>query len=117
MLNEGAMPVTEEEIKEQSTRQQRRSQIINAGRGELIEDTSLIKNLRSGHILNATLDVFQQEPLPREHPYWILPNVTVTPHIAADTPIESSSKVLASNIKDLIEGKLPNGVVDLNRGY
>ena len=95
----------------------RRSQIINAGRGELIEDTALIENLRSGHILNATLDVFQQEPLPREHPYWILPNVTVTPHIAADTPVESSSKVLASNIKDLIEGKLPNGVVDLNKGY
>ena len=95
----------------------RRSQIINAGRGELIEDTALLENLRSGHILNATLDVFQQEPLPKEHPYWILPNVTVTPHIAADTPIESSSKVLAKNIKDLIEGKLPNGVVDLNRGY
>ena len=95
----------------------RRSQIINAGRGELIEDTALIENLRSGHILNATLDVFQQEPLPKEHPYWILPNVTVTPHIAADTPVESSSKVLAKNIKDLIEGKLPNGVVDLKREY
>ena len=95
----------------------RRSQIINAGRGELIEDSALIENLRSGHILNATLDVFQQEPLPKEHPYWILPNVTVTPHIAADTPVESSAKVLANNIKDLIEGKLPNGVVDFKRGY
>ncbi len=93
------------------------SQIINAGRGELIEDIALIKKLRSGHILNATLDVFQQEPLPTKHPYWILPNVTVTPHIAADTPVESSSKVLAKNIKDLIDGKLPKGLVDFKRGY
>ncbi len=93
------------------------SQIINAGRGELIEDNALIKKLRSGHILNATLDVFQQEPLPKEHPYWILPNVTVTPHIAADTPVISSSKVIANSIKDLIGGKLPNGLVDLKKGY
>ena len=93
------------------------SQIINAGRGELIEDIALIKKLRSGHILNATLDVFQQEPLPTKHPYWTLPNVTVTPHIAADTPVESSSKVLAKNIKDLIDGKLPKGLVDFKRGY
>tara|TARA_B100000963_G_C22574488_1_gene647723 strand:- start:89 stop:1039 length:951 start_codon:yes stop_codon:yes gene_type:complete len=93
------------------------SNIINAGRGELIKDNALIKKLRSGHVKNATLDVFQQEPLPKKHPYWVLPNVTVTPHIAADTPVESSSKVIAKNIKDLIEGKLPNGMVDLNRGY
>ena len=93
------------------------SKIINAGRGELIKDDALVKKLRSGHVRNATLDVFQQEPLPKKHPYWVLPNVTVTPHIAADTPVESSTKVIANNIKDLIEGKLPHGIVDLNRGY
>ena len=93
------------------------SNIINAGRGELIKDNALIKKLRSGHVKNATLDVFQNEPLPKKHPYWVLPNVTVTPHIAADTPVESSTKVIANNIKDLIEGKLPNGIVDLDRGY
>ena len=95
----------------------KKSNIINAGRGELIKDNALIKKLRSGDVKNATLDVFQQEPLPKKHPYWILPNVTVTPHIAADTPVESSAKVIANNIKDLIEGKLPNGIVDLDRGY
>ena len=95
----------------------KKSNIINAGRGELIKDNALIKKLRSGDVKNATLDVFQQEPLPKKHPYWILPNVTVTPHIAADTPVESSAKVIANNIKVLMEGKLPNGMVDLNRGY
>ena len=95
----------------------KKSQLINAGRGELIDDRALIRKLRSGHIQNATLDVFQKEPLPKEHPYWSLPNVTVTPHIAADTPILSSSKVLAHNIKDLTENRLPAGVVDVDRGY
>ena len=95
----------------------KKSQIINAGRGELIEDKALIKKLRSGHIANATLDVFQQEPLPNKHPYWVLPNVVVTPHIAADTPVDSSSKVIAKNIKFLLEGKNPTGIVDFNRGY
>ncbi len=93
------------------------SKIINAGRGELIRDNALIKKLRSGHIESATLDVFQTEPLPKTHPYWVLPNVTVTPHIAADTHVESSSNVIAHNIKNLINGELPNGIVDLNRGY
>ena len=71
----------------------RNAKIINAGRGELIDDNALLRKLKSRYISNATLDVFQQEPLQKEHPYWILPNVTVTPHIAADTPIKSSSKV------------------------
>ena len=93
------------------------SMIINAGRGELIRDNALIKKLRSGHVESATLDVFQTEPLPKTHPYWVLPNVTVTPHIAADTHVESSSNVIAHNIKNLINGELPNGIVDLNRGY
>ncbi len=96
---------------------QRNSQLINAGRGELIDDSALIKKLKSGYFLNATLDVFQQEPLPKEHPYWLLPNVTVTPHIAADTPVESSSKVLAKNIKDLIDDLIPVGAVDHKKGY
>ncbi len=43
--------------------------------------------------------------------------IAVTPHIAADTPVESSSNVIAHNIKNLINGELPNGIVDLNRGY
>ena len=95
----------------------RNAKIINAGRGELIDDNALLRKLKSRYISNATLDVFQQEPLQKEHPYWILPHVTVTPHIAADTPIKSSSKVIAKNIKDLIDGKKPAGIVDLKKGY
>ncbi len=96
---------------------QKDSAIINAGRGSLIDDIALLKSLKMGHILNATLDVFATEPLPPSHPYWVHPRVTVTPHIAADTSIESSSKVLARNIELILEGKKPVGLVDFKRGY
>ena len=93
------------------------SAIINAGRGDLIDDDALLKNLKAGHISNATLDVFSMEPLPPSHPYWLHPRVTVTPHIAADTPVESSAKAIAMNIKLVIQGKKPKGLVNIKRGY
>ena len=93
------------------------SAIINAGRGDLIDDEALLKNLRGGHISNATLDVFSVEPLPPSHPYWLHPRVTVTPHIAADTPVKSSAKAIAMNIKLVMQGKKPKGLVNIKRGY
>ena len=95
----------------------RNSTIINAGRGDLIDDGALLQNLKSGHISNATLDVFSIEPLPSTHPYWVHPRVTVTPHIAADTSVGTSSKAVARNIKLMLQGKEPLGLVDLKRGY
>ncbi len=95
----------------------RNSTIINAGRGDLIDDAALLQNLKSGHISNAILDVFSIEPLPSTHPYWVHPKVTVTPHIAADTPVDSSSKAIARNIKLILDGKEPIGLVNIKRGY
>ena len=73
--------------------------IINPGRGPLIDDDALLAALDSGHIAHATLDVFRIEPLPSDHPYWAHPNVTVTPHIAADTRAVTSAQVIAENIR------------------
>ena len=91
--------------------------IINAGRGDLIDDNALLESLRSGHLAHATLDVFSEEPLPPTHPYWLHPKVTVTPHIAADTVVKTSSKSLAKNIHSIMKGDLPLGLVDIKRGY
>ena len=93
------------------------STIINAGRGDLIDETALLQSLKSGDLLNATLDVFSVEPLPPNHPYWLHPKVTVTPHVAADTPVESSSKAIALNIHAILQGKDPSGLVDISKGY
>ena len=72
--------------------------LINPGRGELIDDDALLAGLRSGKLSGATLDVFREEPLPLDHPYWIEPNVLVTPHIASETRVATASKVVAENI-------------------
>ncbi len=75
------------------------AEIINPGRGTLIDDDALLAALESGQIRHATLDVFRVEPLPPDHPYWHHPNVTVTPHIASETRPETAAHVVAENIR------------------
>ena len=91
--------------------------LINAGRGGLINDKALLESLKAGHLAHATLDVFNEEPLPPNHPYWLHPKVTVTPHIAADTVVETSCRSIARNIQLIIQGGSPLGLVDKVRGY
>jgi phosphoglycerate dehydrogenase-like enzyme len=54
---------------------------ISAGRGQTVDEAALIGVLREGRIAGAALDVFHTEPLPRESPFWMLPNVFITPHV------------------------------------
>lgn len=75
--------------------------IINPGRGTLIDDDALLAALDSGHVAQATLDVFRTEPLPTDHRYWSHPRVTVTPHIAADTRPATAARVVAENLRRL----------------
>ncbi|MGB0439989.1 MAG: 2-hydroxyacid dehydrogenase [Paracoccaceae bacterium] len=91
--------------------------VINPGRGPLIDDAALLEALDSGHIAHATLDVFRTEPLPKDHPYWAHPNVTVTPHIAAETRADSAAHVIADNIRRDQSGQPLRHVVDRTAGY
>lgn len=91
--------------------------IINPGRGPLIDDAALLAALDAGQIAQATLDVFRTEPLPADHPYWSHPQVTVTPHIAADTRASSASRVVAENIRRGQSGEPFLNLVDRARGY
>ena len=91
--------------------------IINPGRGTLIDDDALLIALASGHIAHATLDVFRTEPLPRDHPYWAHPNVTVTPHIASETRPETASQTIAENIQRGEAGAPFLHLVDRSLGY
>ncbi len=73
--------------------------ILNPGRGPLIDDDALLDALDSGQISHATLDVFDVEPLPADHPFWAHPKVTVTPHIASETRAITAADVIADNIE------------------
>ena len=57
------------------------SRLINTSRGPIVDEASLIKALRSHAIAGAAIDVFDQEPLPSEHPFRSMDNVLATPHI------------------------------------
>lgn len=91
--------------------------VINCARGGLIGDDDLIAALDSGHLDGATLDVFDTEPLPPEHPFWTHPKITVTPHIAAMTLAPSAAAMIAENIRRLEAGEALTGLVDRNSGY
>ena len=54
--------------------------LINIARGEIVDEAALLAALRSQHLGGAYLDVFHQEPLPADSPFWDMPNVYVTPH-------------------------------------
>ncbi|WP_425041105.1 2-hydroxyacid dehydrogenase [Primorskyibacter sp. S187A] len=91
--------------------------LINPGRGPLIDDTSLIAALDSGQIGHATLDVFRTEPLPKDHPYWAHPKVTVTPHVASETRPVLAAQVIARNISNGEKGAPFEHLVDRRLGY
>lgn len=91
--------------------------LINPGRGPLIDDTALLAALDRGQVGHATLDVFRNEPLPKEHPFWAHPKVTVTPHIAASTRPVTASAVIAENVRRGVAGEPFLYLVDRARGY
>jgi len=91
--------------------------VINPGRGPLIDDDALLAALDNGQIAHATLDVFGVEPLPQEHPYWAHPQVTVTPHIAAETRASTASEAIVENIRRGEAGEPYLNLVDRSLGY
>jgi len=93
------------------------SVIINPGRGGLIDDAALLAALDMNRPGHATLDVFRNEPLPPDHPFWRHPRVTVTPHIAAATRPETAARILVENIRRGEAGEPFLNLVDRGAGY
>ncbi|AUM74364.1 2-hydroxyacid dehydrogenase [Paracoccus jeotgali] len=95
----------------------RGASIINPGRGTLIDDAALLSALNSRYLRHAVLDVFRTEPLPPFDPYWSHPGVTVTPHIASETRVETAALVVAENLRRVMRGETPLHLVDRSKGY
>lgn len=91
--------------------------LINVARGEHCVDEDLITALDSGQISSALLDVFRQEPLPSDHPFWLHERIMMTPHIAAPTAGGIAAKQIAKGVADAAAGLQPAGFVDRKTGY
>src|SRR6202011_4034290 len=79
---------------------------INIGRGMTTKLDDLVAALKAGEIAGAALDVYEQEPLPSEHPLWTLPNVLLTPHMAGHGPYldERRFEIMADNCRAFAAG-------------
>jgi glyoxylate/hydroxypyruvate reductase A len=91
--------------------------VINVARGGHLIEADLIAALDSGHLLGATLDVFQTEPLPESSPIWKHPKIVATPHVAAITAPAVAAQYVINGIATMERGERPANIVDLTRGY
>jgi D-3-phosphoglycerate dehydrogenase len=83
--------------------------LLNVARGGVVNEEALLDALSSGHLGGAALDVFEAEPLPKDHPFRALPNVVLTPHLGASTA-EAQVNV-AVEIAEAVRGALIDGDV------
>jgi len=104
-------PETRHLVNEERLRKMKRGAIIvNIARGEVIDTRALVRALREGWIAGAALDVFEQEPLPKDHPLIDPENVVLTPHIAGYTyeaMVETGIRVAQTVVNFLLRGKTP----------
>jgi glyoxylate/hydroxypyruvate reductase A len=91
--------------------------LINAGRGAQLNEADLLAAMQSGQIGSASLDVFQTEPLPADHPFWQQKRLFVTPHNASLTNPLSAARLIAQQIHNDRAGLPLKHVVDRSRGY
>lgn len=91
--------------------------VVNLARGRHVVDADLLAALADGQVGHAVLDVFHQEPLPPDHPYWAHPQVTLLPHVAAQTDERSAAAVVAANLRALRDRQPLRHLVDRGRGY
>ena len=92
---------------------------MNTARGEVCNESDLIRALEEKQIAGAALDVFQHEPLQSNSQLWHLPNVFITPHISGLTPRYSERAVtlFAENLRRYLAGQPLFNVVDKTLGY
>jgi phosphoglycerate dehydrogenase-like enzyme len=110
-------PNTEKMIRTEELKTMKKTSfLINIGRGVVIDLKDLTDCLQTGEISGAGLDVFEEEPLPKDHPLWKMKNVIITPHVAAaglsSLYQERRIEIFLKNLKNFIEGKNLTNVVD-----
>jgi len=90
---------------------------INVGRSNVVDDEALIEALHEGRLAGATLDVFDEEPVPETSPLWETPNLQMTAHIAAINHPLLIVPVFVENYKRYVDGEALRHRVDFDAGY
>lgn len=94
--------------------------LINIARGEVVDESALIRGLKEKKIAGAVLDVFSEEPLPKSHPFWELENCFITPHVSGRSPyyMERALDIFIKNLDLFLRGnrELIN-LIPKGRGY
>ena len=93
--------------------------LVDISRGGVVNHADLIAALQEGVLAGAAIDVFPEEPLPKDNPLWKLPNVIITPHIAGITHQYDQRAVtlFIENLNRYLEGQPLLNQIDLQRGY
>lgn len=91
--------------------------LINVARGNHLVEEDLLEMLEQGHLSGAALDVFRQEPLPEEHPFWHHDRIKITPHIASVTNPETVVHQLLENFRNMENNSLLNNLVSREKEY
>jgi glyoxylate/hydroxypyruvate reductase len=91
--------------------------LLNIARGPVVDEKALTHALRERRIAGAVLDVFDDEPLPPEHPLWALDNVAITPHIAGPSIPAEIAPIFNDNLRRYLSGRPLRYVVNRRRGY
>jgi phosphoglycerate dehydrogenase-like enzyme len=93
--------------------------LLNFGRGHLVKDDDLIAAVKAKKIAGAVLDVFRQEPLPAEHPFWTTEGIIVLPHLGGPHPQRDRfvARLFADNLGRFLDGRALKEVVDRKTGY
>lgn len=91
--------------------------LINVGRGEHLVESDLLEALDRGRPGHAILDVFREEPLPPDHPFWDHPEITITPHCSSITLPREAAELALESYRRVQAGDGPLGRVDRSAGY
>lgn len=91
--------------------------VINVSRGAIFVEQDLLSLVQREHIAGAMLDVFEEEPMGADHPFWSEPRISVTPHISGRTIVRETTRQIVRKIDALEQGQPVDDVVDRNRGY
>jgi glyoxylate/hydroxypyruvate reductase A len=91
--------------------------LINAGRGKLQRDADILRALNDGTLKEASLDVFEEEPLPETSPLWAHPKVFITPHAAATSDPAHLVPPMLDQMDALERGEPLRNTVDRHAGY